>query len=140
MKILWFTWKDKKNPLAGGAEIVGHELARRLVKDGHEVIFLVPGFEGSNAEEMCEGFKIIRLGNRWSVYWKAFRYYKNHLNDWPDIIIDEYQAIPFFTKFYAKQKKFLFVHQITRNVWFYQMFFPLNIIGYLIEPIYLRFI
>ena len=39
MKILWLTWKDRKNPLAGGAEVVNEELAKRLVKDGHEVIF-----------------------------------------------------------------------------------------------------
>ena len=39
MKILWLTWKDKKNPLAGGAEVVNEELAKRLIADGNEVIF-----------------------------------------------------------------------------------------------------
>ena len=29
MKILWFTWKDRKNPASGGAEIVNEELAKR---------------------------------------------------------------------------------------------------------------
>ena len=41
MKILWFTWKDMKNPYAGGAEVVNEQLAKRLVADGHEVTFLV---------------------------------------------------------------------------------------------------
>ena len=30
MKILWLTWKDRKNPLAGGAEVVNEELAEKI--------------------------------------------------------------------------------------------------------------
>jgi glycosyltransferase involved in cell wall biosynthesis len=137
MKILWFTWKDKKNPLAGGAEVVNEELAKRLVDDGHEVTFLVGGFKGGSAEETKNGFKIIRVGNKWSVYFKACQYYKKNLRNWPDFVIDEVNTIPFFAKFYVGQKNILFVHQLCRQIWFYQMFFPLNIIGYLLEPIYL---
>jgi len=137
MKILWLTWKDKKNPLAGGAEVVNEELAKRLVTDGHEVIFLVGGFTGGTSEETKDGFKIIRCGNRWSVYFKAYQYYKKNLKDWSDLVIDEVNTIPFFAKFYVKQKNILFVHQLCRQIWFYQMFFPLSLVGYLLEPIYL---
>ena len=59
MKILWLTWKDKDNPLAGGAEAVNEELAKRLVKGGHEVLFLVGGYKGGSSEERRFGFKII---------------------------------------------------------------------------------
>ncbi len=137
MKVLWLTWKDRKNPLAGGAEVVNEELAKRLAADGHEVIFLVGGFTGGEAEEMRDGFKIVRVGSRFSVYWHAYKYYKKHLSAWPDLVIDEVNTIPFFSKFYAKQKNLLFVHQLCREIWFYEMFFPLSIIGYVIEPIYL---
>jgi len=34
-------------------------------------------------------------------------------------------------------KNILFVHQLCREIWFYQIFFPLNLIGYLLEPFYL---
>jgi glycosyltransferase involved in cell wall biosynthesis len=137
MKILWFTWKDKKNPLAGGAEIMNEELAERLVKDGNEVIFITAGFSRCEKEEIRNGFKIIRVGNRWTVYWHAFLYYKKYLSEWPDFVIDEVNTIPFFVKFYVKQKNILIVYQLCREIWFYQMFFPLNIIGYILEPIYL---
>ncbi|HAO64415.1 TPA: glycosyltransferase family 1 protein, partial [Candidatus Taylorbacteria bacterium] len=137
MKILWFTWKDRKNPLAGGAEVVNEQLAKRLAADGHEVIFLVGGFEGFSQEEVVDGFKIIRVGGKWSVYFKACQYYKKHLKDWPDLVIDEVNTIPFFTKFYTKQKNILFVHQLCREIWFYQMFFPFSLVGYLIETLYL---
>jgi len=137
MKILWLTWKDRKNPLAGGAEVVNEELAKRLAQDGHEVIFLVGGFEGALKEEIIDGYKIIRLGNRWSVYWWVYRYYKKNLIGWADLVIDEINTIPFFAKFYVKEKNILFVHMLCRKIWFYQMFFPLNLIGYILEPIYL---
>ncbi len=135
MKILWFTWKDLKNPLAGGAEVVNEELAKRLVADGHEVTFMAGGFAGGQKEETVDGYKIIRLGGRWSVYWHTYRYYKKNLAGWADLVIDEINTIPFFAKFYVKEKNILFVHQLAREIWFYQMFFPLSLVGYLIEPV-----
>ena len=46
--------------------------------------------------------------------------------------------MPFFCKFFVKEKNILFVHQLCRRIWFYQMIFPLNLVGYILEPIYLR--
>lgn len=138
MKILWFTWKDQKNPAAGGAELVNTELAKRLVKNGHQVIFLVAGFEGGKDKEIVDGYKIIRLGNRWSIYWQAYKYYKDNLSNWPDLIIEEINTIPFFTQLYSNKKRFLIFYQLCREIWFYQISFPLSLIGYLLEPIYLR--
>jgi len=137
MKILWFTWKDKKNPLAGGAEVVNEEIAKRLSQNGHEVIFLVGGFVGDSQKETLNGYEIIRVGNRLSCYFEAYKYFKNNLKNWPDIIIEEINTIPYFTQLYSKQKRFLFVHQLCREIWFYQMIFPFSLIGYLLEPIYL---
>ena len=136
MKILWFTWKDKKNPLAGGAEMVNENLAKRLAKEDNEIVFLVAGFKGALQEETINGYKVIRLGNKWTVYWRAFLYYKKHLHGWADLVIDEVNTIPFFAKFYVKEKNILFFHQLCREIWFYEMFFPLNIIGYILEPFY----
>lgn len=137
MKILWLHWKDRSHPAAGGAEVVQDNLAKRLVADGHEVIALVAGFPGCTLTEERNGYTSVRLGNKWNVYFKAYQYYRQHLQDWPDVIIDEMNTIPFFAGFYAKQKTILFVHQLCREIWFYQMKFPLNVIGYLLEPIYL---
>ena len=138
MKILWFTWKDLKNPLAGGAELVNEEIAQRLVRDGHEVIFLVGGYPNCLHKEEINGYQVIRLGNRWSVYWKAYLYYKKYLENWADLIIEEINTFPFMTQWYTKKKKrILIFYQLCKEIWFYQMFFPLNLIGYLLEPIYL---
>lgn len=137
MKILWFTWKDRGHPLSGGAEVVNEEIAKRLVRDGHEIIFLVGGFKGCLSEEKINGYRIVRLGNRWSVYWKAYRYYKKNLCGWADLAIDEVNTVPFFCKFYVAEKNILFVHQLCREIWFYEMPFLIGLAGYITEPIYL---
>lgn len=138
MKLLWFTWKDLSHPQAGGAERVNEEIAKRLARDGHEVILLVGGFQGGAPDEQREGYRIIRLGNRYTVYLHAYRYYKLHLKGWADLVIDEMNTIPFFCKFYVKERNIMFVHQLCREIWFYQMPLPISLVGFFIEPLYLR--
>ncbi len=137
MKVLWLTWKDKTHPLAGGAETVNEAIAKRLVERGHEVTFLVAGHVGCVHEEMVDGYRVIRVGDRWSVYLHAWLYYKAHLQGWADLVIDEVNTIPFFAGFYTREKTVLFFHQLCRNVWFYEMPFPLSVLGYLMEPLML---
>jgi len=138
MNILWLSWKDQKHPLAGGAEVVTQALTTRLVQDGHNVTILTAGFKGAKPKETLDGRRIIRLGNRFTVYWQAYRYYKKHLVDWPDIVIDETNTIPFFAKFYVKEPNVMFVHMLCRKIWFYELPLPFSFIGYLFEPLYLR--
>ncbi|MBP9691324.1 glycosyltransferase family 4 protein [Candidatus Woesebacteria bacterium] len=140
MKILWFTWKDITHPEAGGAEFLGDKIASELVKDGHEVIILTVKYPGSAHQELHNGYKILRVGNRYTVYWEAFRYYQRNLKGGADQIIEEINTIPFMTQWYAKEKRTLLIYQLCREIWFYQLGFPLNIMGYLIEPIYLWFL
>jgi glycosyltransferase involved in cell wall biosynthesis len=138
MKVLWFTWKDLSHPWAGGAELVNERLAERMVADGHEVTLLVGGYKGCKPVEMVNGYKVIRVGGFYSVFWHTFRYYRRHLREWPDMVIEEVNTLPFFTRFYVKQPSALFFHQLCRKVWFYQMKQPFSLVGYLAEPLYLR--
>ncbi len=137
MRILWFTWKDKKNPTAGGAETINEELAKRLVRDGHEVKLVVAGFNGARQVEHVDGYTVIRTGSRWTVYWKAFIYYRKNLRGWGDLVIDEVNTIPFFCKWYVRERNILLIYQLCRRIWFYQIAFPLNLFGYFLEPMYL---
>lgn len=138
MNILWFTWKDLRHPQAGGAELINEEIAKRLVQDGHKVTFVVAGFSASKKEEELQGYRIIRLGNRWSVYYLAWRHYRRQLRGKYDLVIDEINTVPFFASYYVSERCVLFIHQLCREIWWYQIFFPLSLIGYILEPLYLR--
>jgi glycosyltransferase involved in cell wall biosynthesis len=138
MRVLWLSWKDIANPLAGGAELVSSELAKRLVRDGHELILLTAAFPNAKPELTVDGYRVIRRGNRFTVYLRAFMYVRKHLSDWPDLVIDEVNTLPFFAKYYVRAPNILFVHMLCRKIWFYQIAFPLSVIGFLLEPLYLR--
>lgn len=139
MKILWLAWKDHEHPATGGAEVVKAQLAKRLAEHGHELIILTAHYKGAPHSSTVHGYKIIRVGNRATVYWHAYRYYKKHLSTWPHIVIDECNTIPFFAKFYVRGAPVvMFFHQLARQIWFYEIPPPLGMLGYVLEPLYLR--
>jgi len=141
MKIIWLSWKDIRHPKAGGAEVVSTELIKGLVKDGHEVILVTGQYPGSKDTDVADGYKTVRVGSSFSVYWQAYRYIKRNLLDWPDFVIEEINTIPFCSRLYLRHKpRLLFFHMLCREIWFYQLPIPASLIGYLIEPLYLRFL
>jgi glycosyltransferase involved in cell wall biosynthesis len=139
MRVLWLTWKDRRNPLAGGAEVVNEELAKRLVADGHDVTFIVAGFPGAAAEERRDGFRVVRVGGRFTSYLAAWRYYREHKAElMADVVIDECNTMPYFAGWYTGRPTVLFMHMLCRRIWFYQFAWPLGLVGWLAEPVYLR--
>ncbi|MBU3966070.1 MAG: hypothetical protein KKG76_01655 [Euryarchaeota archaeon] len=78
MNILIYNWRDIKNPAAGGAEVVTHEIAKRLVLKGHKISLFTAAFPGCKKNEMIDGVDIIRSGGRYTVYLKAPQYYPNN--------------------------------------------------------------
>jgi glycosyltransferase involved in cell wall biosynthesis len=140
VNIVWFSWKDRKHPLAGGAEVISGEIMDRLARDGHTVQLITARYAGSSESDLINGVRIIRAGNRYSVYLRACQIYLSRFANWADVLIDEMNTIPFGCAFYSKARSFFFAYQLARQIWFYQMSFPLSLIGYLLEPVYLRLI
>ncbi len=136
--ILMFAWRDIKNPLAGGAEVVTDKYLSGLVKHGYKVTLFTSEFKGCKKNEVINGYNVIRDGGKLSVYLKAFFYYLKNKNNF-DIIIDQVNTIPFFTPLYIpKSKRVAFFHQLALNVWFYEKPLIIALIGYLLENIYLK--
>lgn len=138
MKILILNFRDIRNPAAGGSEVATHEMAKRWVSWGHAVTLFAPKYPGGLAEEDFEGVHIIRRGGRYTVYWQAFRYYQKNLRGRCDLVIDEINTVPFLAHLYAGVPVVALIHQLAREVWFYEARFPLSLVGYLLEPLYLR--
>lgn len=138
MRILWFSWKDIKHPAAGGAELILHELAKRLITDGHSVTIVTARYPGSKQRDEIDGIDIIRVGtNRYLHSLFALVYYIRHLRNRYDVIIESVNTAPYMSCFFrGKSRAFLFYHQLAREIWFYETPFPLNWFGYLVlEPV-----
>lgn len=138
MTILIYNWKDIKNPLVGGAEIVTFEYARRLAAQGHHITWFCRSFKGGLPEETIDNVYIVRQGNYITTYWKGCRYYKS-LRRKPDIVIDMLNTIAWQTPLYArKQSKIVqYINQLAKEVWDYELSPPLSWIGKFFEPVQL---
>jgi glycosyltransferase involved in cell wall biosynthesis len=82
--------------------------------------------------------RIVRSGRQWTVHWSAFRRYRGKLSRRFDVVVDEVNTIPFFTPLWSDVPTVMFIHQLAREVWWYESAFPLSVLGFLAEPIYLR--
>ncbi len=96
-------------------------------------------FDGCEPEDRRFGIRIIREGGKYSVYARARRYVKRHLSEF-DIVVDEINTVPFRINGIAKGKPVVAViHQLAREIWFYETRFPINVLGYFaLEPLWLR--
>lgn len=131
MKVLWFNWRDIKNPDAGGAEVFTHEVMKRLQKkSGYSLTLFTSSYDGAKPEERVDGVDIQRQGGRYSVYHKARKYYESNGGKY-DVVIDEINTRPFMTPKFVKNKPIIALfHQLAKEFWFYETRFPLNYIGY----------
>jgi len=104
---------------------------------GDSVEWFSAMFPGALNEEIVDGVRIVRAGRQWTVHWSAYRRYRGKLTRQFDIVVDEVNTIPFFTPLWADVPKVMFIHQLAREVWWYESAFPLSVLGFLAESIYL---
>lgn len=145
MRILILNWRDTKNPSSGGAEILTHEIAKRLVAWGNPVTQFSAFFPTGKHREIIDGVEIIREGNpdaRYfftSVHLKAYQYYTSHQGKF-EVVIDEIHGLPFFTPWYVKGKKIALICEIAGDIWYKTFGLIFGIIGEITEKVYLRFV
>jgi glycosyltransferase involved in cell wall biosynthesis/O-antigen/teichoic acid export membrane protein len=140
LRILILNWRDIAHPKAGGAEIYTHNVAIAWLNSGHEVTLFSAEVEGRPAIEDLDGLHIIRRGSRFSVYRKAKQYFLLEGQDKFDLVVDEINTRPFFAHRWVQDIPVVaLIHQVCRELWFYQMSFPLAAVGrYWLEPKWLR--
>ncbi len=138
LRILWFNWRCVKHPEAGGAEVYTFEIAKRLVKMGHEVTIITSRPNGLSPHEIIDGIEVIRDGGTYTVYIKARKIYEEKFRGKVDIVIDEINSVPFFTIRYVKEPVVALIHQLMREYWLLGIKPPISWIGYLLEPKVLR--
>jgi glycosyltransferase involved in cell wall biosynthesis len=146
--VLFISWKDIKNPVAGGAEIVQQELSKRMIQDGYKVIHLVPGFENCKEKEIVDDVEINRIGKS-ILYFPLLAYYfvKKYKKD-TDYLVDVFNCFGSFSfLFFDSEKVVQIYYHIQGYVWFYQTHFHgvpkwiikiFNFTGFFIEKIQVK--
>jgi len=140
MRILIYNWKDLAHPAAGGAEVFTEEVARVLVRRGHEVTLFAAAIEGRPERELVDGVEVIRRGSRTGVYRAARRFWSEQGAAAYDIVVDEINTRPFLTPRWLRGTPVVaLIHQLAREIWSYETPFPLSMLGrYVLEPRWLR--
>ena len=139
MRILMCSWRDIKNPAAGGAERYTHEVLRRWGAWGHDVTLLAPRVEGRPDSEDIDGVTVLRFGGRYSVYRAARRYISARSGTDYDVVVDQINTRPFACQSYVDAPVVGLVHQVAREIWFREFPWPVALAGrYWFEPRWLR--
>ena len=136
MHILILNWRDIHNPMAGGAEVLTHEVAKRWVASGNRVILFTSSFPGAPSQENLDGVSVIRRGQWWNVQLWAFLYYLVSLRGSVDIVIDEVHWYPFFSRLYAGKKVVLLVCEVANRLFFQLFPYPFALVGRGVEKLY----
>lgn len=136
MNILIFNWQDKKNPLAGGAEVHLHEIFSRIVEMGHRVTLFCSSFPGASPSDSIKGINIIRKGGRYLFNFRVlWHYFVKFRREQYDVVIDDMNKIPFFTPLYVHHPLFVIVHHLFGKSIFLEAPFPVALYVYLAEKI-----
>ena len=134
MKILCFNWRDITHPMAGGAEVCLHEIAKRLA-DRHQVVLFCGKYNGCTARDEIDGIRIIRQGGNFSVYLHAiFSYLTDLRRENHDVIVDSINGVPFFTPLFVRKPKIaIMYHLVKKDIFFRELPLILAPVGWLAE-------
>lgn len=135
MRIVVLNWRDIRSPRAGGAEVVTHEVAKRLVEHGHDVVWFTSRPDGFPEREAVDGVEVVRQGSELTTRLAAPRFVRR--GSW-DVIVEEINTLPYLAPLWSRTPMLLFMHQLAREVWFYESPRPLAPLGYAAEPVYLQ--
>ena len=133
--MLFLSWRDIQAPKRGGAEVFTHEMLARRDTTLTKVIHFSPMFENGKEKEVIDGVLYMRKGNIYTVILHSMIYYCKHRNK-IDFVVDQCNTHRFFTPFWVKrEKRILFIHQMTREIWMRQLKKPFSVIGMALESI-----
>lgn len=134
-EILLLNWRDTGHPEGGGSEVYVEQLADGLAGKGHRVTLFTARYPGSaGAETRPSGVRVIRRGNRFSLYPRAaLAYWLGRLGR-PAVIVEVQNGMPFLARAWARSARVLvLVHHVHREQWPVVMPVPLARVGWWLE-------
>ena len=119
MRICVLNWRDLAHPASGGAEVYTEQILRRWAAQGHEVTLVAAAVAGRPADEMVDGYRVVRRGSRLGVYGAARRWWQDHGRGQFDLVIDTTNTVPFFAHEWVDDgaRVIGLFHQTCEEIW-----------------------
>lgn len=133
MRVLLLNWRDIRSPRAGGAELLTHEIAKRLAT-AHEVTWFTSRSAEQPPEEEIDGVRVVRRGSEFTTRFFAPRFARRA--KW-DVVVEEINTLPYFAHAWGVSPSVLFIPQLAREVWWYEAPKAVAWAGWAAEPLYL---
>lgn len=139
MKIQIVSWRDPKNPKAGGAEVCLLEISKRLMADfGHRVAWFAPRFAGGSAEDDVEGIHVEREGRFAFVHLHVLARFFRARRQSSDFFVEDYHGLTLGLSWFLKKPGLVFVHEVAGPIWFEMWKPPVSVVGWALEKVSLR--
>ncbi len=138
LKIQIVSWRDPKNPKAGGAEVCLTEIARRLnQKFGHTFQWFAPKFQGGSDRDKSEHIQIERFGSTGLIHLSAFLRFFPKWSQTSDVYVEDYHGVSLGISTYLSKPTLILVHEVAGPIWKEMWKFPMSWVGFYMEKILL---
>jgi glycosyltransferase involved in cell wall biosynthesis len=115
--VVFFSWRDTRNPEGGGAEVYLEKVARGLVeRDARVTIFCAEHAEAPR-DETRDGIRFVRRGSKMAVYLRGMLALAARRFGRVDVVVDVQNGLPFFTRLLTRKPVVVLVHHVHREQW-----------------------
>ena len=115
--VVFFSWRDTRNPEGGGAEVYLEKVARGLVdRDARVTIFCAEHPEAPR-DETRDGVRFVRRGSKMGVYLRGMLALATRRFGRVDVVVDVQNGLPFFTRLLTRKPVVVLVHHVHREQW-----------------------
>ena len=134
MKILILNWRGLSHPQVGGAEIRLFQVYSRLVAKGHKVRLHCSGFDGGSDFETLKGIEVFRHGGDSFFQLQCIIKLRSWIREYePDIVVEDFNKLPFFSKLLHGQPKLIQVHHLWKKSIFKESNFAVALLVWTME-------
>src|SRR3989449_921616 len=120
------------HPLAGGASIYLHEIFRRLTHR-HDITVLSQASDGFFRTQEIDGIKYVNFGAKYIRPVLPLKYLTQYSKK-ADLLVDHGDvAIPWLSPLYSHTPKIAIVHQMVKEIFYYEFGRPVADVGSLVE-------